>query len=180
MVQLSPAPVPTRKDESRSHRGPIGSRMFWAVLLGLALVLAARIWLIAPVVVASDSMEPTMGEGGVALLLKPGPDPGKVSAGTVVVFPHPEDGSTTVKRVVATGGQSVEIRDALLFVDGQEVAEPFVDHSRIDGTWFGPAEVPQGHVFVMGDNRGVSVDSRHFGTVPAEDLEAAVLLPPWK
>jgi signal peptidase I len=177
MVQLSPAPAPSRKTQARKQRGPIRPRTFGAVLLGLTLVLAARLWLVAPVVVASDSMEPTMGEGSVALLLKPDPDPDTVSAGTTVVFPHPEDGSTLVKRVVATGGQSVEIRDALLFVDGQEVEEPFIDHSRIDGTWFGPAEVPPGHVFVMGDNRGVSVDSRHFGTIPAEDLEATVLLP---
>ncbi|KLU10317.1 signal peptidase I [Kocuria sp. CNJ-770] len=146
-------------------------------MLGLALVLAARIWLVAPVVVASDSMEPTLGEGSVALLLKPGPDPAGVSAGSTVVFPHPDDGSTTVKRVVATGGQTVAIEDSVLVVDGVAVDEPFVDRSRIDGTYFGPVTVPEGHVFVMGDNRGVSVDSRHFGSVPAEDLEATVLLP---
>lgn len=175
MAALSTAPPPARETGPRGR--PVGRRTLWAVLLGLVLVLATRIWLVEPVVVASDSMEPTMGEGSIALLLKPDPDPDRISAGTTVVFPHPEDGSTTVKRVVATGGQSVEIRDALLFVDGQEVEESFVDHSRIDGTWFGPAEVPQGHVFVMGDNRGVSVDSRHFGTVPAGTLEATVLLP---
>ena len=177
MVQLSPVPVPTRRNQDRSGGGPVGARTVCAVLLALALVLAARIWLVAPVVVASDSMEPTVKEGGVALLLKPDPGTDRASAGTMVVFPHPEDGSMTVKRVVATGGQSVAIEDAVLVVDGRAVDEPFVDRSRIDGTYFGPVTVPPGHVFVMGDNRGVSVDSRHFGSIPAENLDATVLLP---
>jgi signal peptidase I len=154
-------------------------RTLVAVLLVLSLAVAARMWLVAPVLVASDSMAPTLEEGSLALVLKPDPGAHRVSAGTTVVFPHPEDGSTTIKRVIATGGQTVELRDALLFVDGQEVPEPFVDHSRIDGTWFGPAVVPPGHVFLMGDNRGASVDSRHFGTIPAEELEATVLWP-WR
>ncbi|MFF0903248.1 UNVERIFIED_CONTAM: signal peptidase I [Kocuria sp. CPCC 205316] len=177
MLQLSPVPVPTRQKPDRTRHRPIGPRTVWAVLLGVALVLAVRVWLIDPVVVASDSMEPTMGQRSVALLLKLDPDPAAVSPGTAVVFPHPDDGSTIVKRVVATGGQTVAIEDSRLVVDGRTVDEPFVDHSRIDGTYFGPVTVPDEHVFVMGDNRGVSVDSRHFGTVPAEDLEATVLLP---
>lgn len=162
-------PVPRRRMTNR--------KTLVAVLLALSLALTARMWLVEPVLVATDSMAPTMEEGSLALVLKPDPGTQRISAGTTVVFPHPEDGSTTIKRVIATGGQTVEVRDALLFVDGQEVPEPFVDHSRIDGTWFGPAVVPPGHVFLMGDNRGVSVDSRHFGTIPAENLEATVLWP---
>ncbi|MEX5299624.1 signal peptidase I [Kocuria sp. CPCC 205292] len=148
-----------------------------AVLLGAAAVLACRLWLVEPLLVGSDSMEPTLPEGGVVLLLKAAAPERRAVPGALVVFADPQDGRTTVKRVVAAGGQTVAIEDAVLVVDGEAVPEPFVDHSRIDATWFGPVTVPPGHLFVLGDNRYPSVDSRDYGTVPASSVEATVLLP---
>ena len=71
-----------------------------------------------------------------------------------------------MKRVVAVAGQHVAIRDADLYVDGRLVVEPQVDHSRVDGLWFGPVTVPDRAVFVLGDSRAGSVDSRVYGAVP--------------
>ncbi|WP_240722284.1 signal peptidase I [Kocuria rosea] len=156
---------------------PAGRRTTAAVLLGTAAVLACRLWLVEPLVVGSDSMEPTLPEGTVILLLKAGAPDRRAGTGSLVVFADPEDGRTTVKRVVAAGGQTVAIEDAVLVVDGEAVPEPFVDHSRIDATWFGPVTVPPGHLFVLGDNRSPSVDSRDYGSVPASAVEATVLLP---
>jgi signal peptidase I len=156
---------------------PAGPRTTVAVLLGTAVVLACRLWLVEPLVVGSDSMEPTLPEGAVILLLKAGASDRRVGSGSLVVFADPEDGRTTVKRVVAAGGQTVAIEDAVLVVDGEAVPEPFVDHSRIDATWFGPVTVPPGHLFVLGDNRSPSVDSRDYGSVPVSAVEATVLLP---
>nr|WP_255453586.1 signal peptidase I [Cryobacterium glaciale] len=147
------------------------------IVLSIALILGLRLWVFEPLMVSSDSMEPTIMRGSTVLLVKRSPPADTVTAGRLVIFPSPQDGQTTLKRVVAVGGEQVAIRDAVLFVNGVKVAEPFVDHSRIDGTYFGPVTVPPGHVFVLGDNRAVSIDSREFGAVSLEDLDAILLWP---
>jgi signal peptidase I len=93
-----------------------------------------------------------------------------------VVFTSPDDGADTVKRVVALAGQTVALEDAVLHVDGVAVDEPQVDLSRIDGTWFGPVTVPDDAVFVMGDARAGSIDSRVYGAVPVQDVVGRVVL----
>ncbi|WRH26485.1 signal peptidase I [Arthrobacter sp. JZ12] len=146
-------------------------RIFIAVML---LLLALRLWVVEPLWVSSPSMEPTVPEGSVVLLYHHG----SVSQGTLVGFRAPGgEGGTVLKRVVAVGGQTVSIEDAKLLIDGIEVVEPFVDHSRIDGTYFGPITVPEDFVFVLGDNRGASIDSREFGPLPLEAVEGTVLWP---
>lgn len=95
---------------------------------------------------------------------------------TIVTFPSPQDGTLTIKRVVAVGGQRVAIRDAELVVDERVVGEPYVDHASIDGVFFGPVTVPVGTVFVMGDHRETSVDSRVYGPIRTADIEGRLLL----
>ncbi|MBN2242459.1 MAG: signal peptidase I [Acidobacteria bacterium] len=112
-----------------------------------------------------------------------------VAQGDIVVARTPADRRVPyVKRVVALGGQTVEIRDKRLLVDGEPFPFPekarhedprtFPVGSRSYGippvlgnrdNW-GPYRVPGGHVFLMGDNRDNSVDSRYFGPVPVENI----------
>ena len=73
--------------------------------------------------------------------------------------------------MVALAGQSVEIADAVLKVDGRRVKEPYVNSASIDGVYFGPVTVPEGTVFLMGDDREVSVDSRAYGPVPVSRID---------
>ncbi|MDQ0616595.1 signal peptidase I [Arthrobacter globiformis] len=158
------------------RQGFRGRTITTAVLLG-AVLLASRLWLVEPVTVSSESMEPALPKGSTVLMFKPGPALGSPKAGDLVVFTSPEDGSPAVKRAIALGGQTVAIEDSVLVVDGVPQAEPGIDHSRIDGTYFGPVTVPAGHVFVLGDNRAGSIDSRAYGSVPLEALQATVLWP---
>ena len=84
-----------------------------------------------------------------------------------------------IKRIVAVGGQKVGIADAVLEVDGRAVAEPYVDRATIDGVYFGPVMVPVGSVFVMGDNREFSIDSRTFGPIPTEAIDGRLVTTLW-
>ncbi|MFA4840191.1 MAG: signal peptidase I [Agrococcus sp.] len=152
-------------------------RIAAALLMGAVVVLGLRLWVLEPLTVASDSMEPTVMQGSTLLVSRLHAPADRSDAGRLVVFRSPEDGRSTVKRLVAVAGQTVAIRDGVLYVDGAAVREPYVDPSRVDGTFFGLMQVPAGHVFVLGDNRAVSTDSRDFGAVPVEDLIGAVLWP---
>jgi signal peptidase I len=84
-----------------------------------------------------------------------------------------------IKRVAAVGGQTVAIADGVLKVDGKPVPEPYVDRAQVDGTFFGPVRVPPGAVFLLGDQRLGSVDSRSFGPVPVGSIVGRVLFRVW-
>ena len=167
---------PRRRTSSRQQGtgGRVPRRLALALVPALAL-LGARAWLVEPFTVSSDSMEPTIAQGSVVLMYKPAAASGTVRRGAVVAFTSPEDGHVAIKRVIAVAGQDVAIRDAELYVDGLHVDEPFIDHSRIDATYFGPVTVPAGSIFVLGDNRGVSIDSRDYGAVPLTAVQGTLL-----
>ena len=156
-------------------------RSILSVLAGGALLLVPiRLWVAEPLRIVTESMEPTLTPGEHVLAWKlPALEP-VLARGDLVAFEH-GPGPLYVKRVVGVGGDRVALRDGRLFVNGRAVREAYAAPDRIDSVYFGPVVVPEGKVFVMGDNRGSSWDSRAFGPVARDDLRGrvvAVLWPP--
>jgi signal peptidase I len=159
-------------------RRPGAGLLRLVVLVALLLsMVALRSWVLDPVRVSSESMAPTLHRNHVVVVQKLGH--GSPARGQVVAFRAPVDGVLTVKRVVGLPGDEVEIRDAVLHVNDRPVQEPAVDHAQINGLFFGPARVPAGSVFVMGDNRLNSVDSRNYGPVPVDRVAGRVDVRVW-
>ena len=141
---------------------------------------AAGIWwvltcAVQPLRVESNSMAPTYRDGDMLVVDGlsvgvPGPE-----RHDVVIITNPRTGQLLVKRVAAVAGDQVGIADGVLVVNGNPVPERYVDQNLMDSVYFGPVTVPQGAVFVLGDNRSNSIDSRDFGPVPVADVHGRVL-----
>ena len=83
-----------------------------------------------------------------------------------------------IKRVVALPGETVEGRSGTVYVDGRRLVEPYLPAGTATGD-FGPVEVPPGHLFVMGDNRPSSTDSRVFGPIPRSNVVGRTIVRVW-
>jgi signal peptidase I len=142
------------------------------------LALLGGLWVRADVgqvqTVTSSSMSPTLCKGDRVVVQEWGVSAASLHHDDLVVFDEPGTSLRVVKRVVGLPGDVVEIRDAKTFRNGRRVVEPYVDRASIDALYYGPVTVPQGQILVLGDNRATSVDSRHYGTVPADRVDGMV------
>jgi signal peptidase I len=160
-----------------------------------AIILGVRIFVGEASVVPTASMEGTILVGDHLFMdkLLYGPEiplvhwrlPAlrSIHRGDIIVFRYPKDPSETfLKRVTAMGGDRLEIRDGVLYVNSQAVHEPYaVHHAPLhspEENW-GPTVVPEGKLFVMGDNRDNSSDSRDWGFVPVSNVIGEPLFVYW-
>jgi signal peptidase I len=147
------------------------ARLLVVVAALVAVLLLLRLTVAEPFGIPSDSMAPTLTRGDHVVVDKLAYRGDATPAvGDVVVFHAPRSGEIALKRVVAVGGDRVGIEDGVLVVNGRRRVERYADTDAIDSVYFGPVTVPRGSVFVLGDNRADSVDSRSHGPVPEGDV----------
>jgi signal peptidase I len=130
--------------------------------------------------VPSESMVPTLEVGDRFLANKFVYRFWEPERGDIVVFRSVEGGDEDlVKRIVAVAGDEVTVENGVLIVNGEVQQEPFVNQGLPDSGTYGPTRIAEGEVFVMGDNRANSRDSRFFGPVPVENIEGEAFASFW-
>lgn len=158
----------------------------WIKALAIAVILAAviRYFLFAPIVVDGLSMMPTLHDQDRMIVNKIGYKIGEPERFDIVVF-HATEEKDYIKRVIGLPGDRVEYRDDTLYINGKAYEEPYLDEYKntlIDGPLTEPftvEEVPKGQLFVMGDNRRYSKDSRHIGPVSKDEVMGQTSLIYW-
>jgi signal peptidase I len=155
-------------------------RLIRRIVLPVALValVAGVLFTFQPIRVHADSMQPTLRSGDELIIDRLSLVFRAPHRGELVVANSPT-GGLVVKRVAAVGGDTVGIEDGVLVVNGRQRREAYVDQASIDGVYFGPVDVPRGDVFLLGDNRGNSEDSRDFGAVREDEVVGRVLIRIW-
>ncbi|HEX2196947.1 MAG TPA: signal peptidase I [Actinomycetota bacterium] len=176
------------------------------VVIAFVVALLIKTYLLQAFYIPSASMEPTLVEGDRVLVEKLSYRWGEPERGDVVVFekefatvalthddPFWEDiasalkglfgfptGGTQdfIKRVMAVEGDTIEGREGRVYVNGEPVEEPYLTEGT-ETSPFGPVEVPEDMIFVMGDNRGNSDDSRAFGPIPVDEVVGHAFLLLW-
>ena len=159
------------------------------ILVALGVALLLRTFVVGVYEVPSGSMLETIQEGDLLLGEKVSLNWESPKAGDIVTFDSPrEPGVTLVKRVVAVAGQTVDLRDGNVYVDGVQLDESaytlgkpsysLSDQAGSAGVSY-PYTVPEGCIWVMGDNRTNSLDSRYFGAVRASSVSSRILCIYW-
>lgn len=153
-----------------------------ALLIAFAIAAVIRYFLFTPIAVDGESMMPTLEDGDRMIVNKIGYKIGEPKRFDIVVFHAPEQ-KNYIKRVIGLPGDTVEYKDDQLYINGESIDEPYLDAYKAqitEGTLtedftlkdidVSLEEIPEGYVFVMGDNRRYSKDSRHIGIIEQKEI----------
>ncbi|BFH14859.1 signal peptidase I [Paenibacillus melissococcoides] len=171
---------PTKKTQTKNEL------LEWvkAIAIAVVLVVIVRWLLFAPFIVDGPSMEPNFWTGERLIVNKVLYDFREPKRGEVVVFHVPEENRDLIKRVIGVAGDTIDYRGDDLYVNGNKVEEPYIqealDEAHKNGELYNDRDfpndliqkntVPEGYIFVMGDHRNNSTDSRMLGFISLKDV----------
>ena len=187
--QMQGAQVPyTQPSPQPPKRSVLRSILSFAITI-VAIVIVSfllRTFVFQSYEIPSSSMEETIMTGDLVFSEKVSYYFGDPEPGDIVTFEDPQIPSRTlIKRVIATGGQTIDFRDGNVYIDGERQFEPYTDGKptyplqSADSSISYPYTVPEGELWVMGDNRTNSQDSRYFGPVPISSVTGKATLIYW-
>ncbi|MBN1420151.1 MAG: signal peptidase I [Planctomycetes bacterium] len=177
----SPSPADPEPSVPKPRRRPAAAvfEVATTVLLAVLLALVLRSFVAQAYEVNGRSMEPTFHDGEKVMVHKLSPGIFPIHRGDIIIFASPTDpGRDLIKRVIAVGGDDVRLRGGRVYVNGEEVHEDYAYADRGYARDFRD-HVPEGHYFVLGDNRAISLDSRRFHAIPASLVKGKVFLRWW-
>ncbi len=176
----------------QSEKQSLGRTLLeYALIVAVVVIIMVplRIFVIEPFQIPTASMDPTIEVGDRVFAEKISYKmDGYVKPGQIVTFKDPANPDITlIKRVIAVGGQSLDLQDGKVVVDGVALDEPYTHGEQsfpLSTTLNGqdmsyPLVVPEGYVWVMGDNRDNSADSRYFGPIPYESISGHAFVTYW-
>lgn len=196
--QDADAPLPIVTDDSDAKKQAARNRALveWiAVIVGaIAVAFLVKTFLVQAFFIPSSSMEPTLQVNDRVLVNKLSYDFNDPGRGDLVVFEKPDnlvsETDDLIKRIVGLPGETLELIDGRVYIDGRGLNEPYV--REIPTNWLGfdatarelcsgenLCVIPEGYVFVMGDNRTGSTDSRRFGPIREDTIVGRAFLRIW-
>jgi signal peptidase I len=176
--QVQPEAQPEQKEDWKRFALDILETIVLAVILYFGInAVSARVR------VDGFSMNPTLQNGEYILVNRLAYKTGEPNRGDIIVFSFPADeGQDLIKRVIGLPGETIKIGDGMVTINDQELQEPYIAQ---DPLYFGEWTVPDGYLFVLGDNRNDSRDSHQWGLLPLENVIGKSVLiywppPEWK
>lgn len=180
----------TRADGPRITKSKARRLLEWGVVVAVALLISLGIrgFALQAFYVPSGSMIPTIQIGDHILVDKLFFSASSVRRGTIVVFRHPAADTNCgppnqdlVKRVIATAGQTIWSRGNSIYIDNKLITENYLPpNTALGSTPIRRQTIPPGDVFLLGDNRSISCDSRFWGPIPTSSIIGKVVLVFWR
>ena len=171
-----------RWERQRKKRRAGFTELCLTILVAFVLVFGfVRPFVLEAFRIPSESMVPTLEVGDRVLANKFIYRFTEPERGEVVVFESVGEGDDQklIKRVVGVAGDNVAVRGGVLSVNEEPQNEPYLNRGIPDDSFFDPTRLSEGEVFVMGDNRANSADSRVFGPLPVENIEGEAFMRFW-